>query len=83
VVDNCWAAAPYTVKPGIADELLKHEATLSRHYLGKRVLSNCRLQDFKRSRSNWLVCDCGVVVAVENKQTNKQTAFQDGVGEER
>ena len=49
-----WTVAPLAVKPKLAEAMLAEEATLQAHYLGRLVLDHCRLNDFKRSRKQWL-----------------------------
>jgi len=54
VVDKCWTVADLDMKERIAAELLDHEHSLSQSLYGRFILRNCKIDNFKRKREEWM-----------------------------
>ncbi|KAJ3322520.1 Nucleolar protein 9 [Blyttiomyces sp. JEL0837] len=54
IVDCCWAVAEIDLKEKIAKELLAAERELAASFHGKFVLRNCRIDQFKRGKDEWI-----------------------------
>ncbi|KAG0228204.1 Nucleolar protein 9 [Actinomortierella wolfii] len=59
-VDKCWAVSDIDMKEKIATELLQHEHTLSQSFYGKFILRNCKIDQFKRKKADWLEREKGI-----------------------
>ncbi|OUM65483.1 hypothetical protein PIROE2DRAFT_31868, partial [Piromyces sp. E2] len=54
LVDKCWAVSDLKMKESIAEELLESERELNSNFHGKFVLRNCKIENFKRNRQEWI-----------------------------
>lgn len=88
-VDKCWAVSDIEMKEKIAQELLEHEHALSQSYYGKFILRNCKIDQFKRKKEEWVEREKGIERkkdmfkeilgdAVLATAHGKQTAASDG-----
>ncbi|KAF9142034.1 Nucleolar protein 9 [Mortierella sp. GBA39] len=59
-VDKCWAVSDIEMKEKIAAELLAHEQELSQNFHGKFILRNCKIDQFKRKREEWVEREKGI-----------------------
>ncbi|KAF9950954.1 Nucleolar protein 9 [Modicella reniformis] len=72
-VDKCWAVSDIEMKEKIAEELLEHEHSLSQSYYGKFILRNCKIDQFKRKREEWVEREQGI--------ERKKDMFKDILGD--
>lgn len=72
-VDKCWAVSDIDMKEKIATELLQHEHTLSQSFYGKFILRNCKIDQFKRKKADWLEREKGI--------ERKKDMFKDILGD--
>lgn len=59
LVDKCWAACDMKQKISIAEELVEHEKELAPSFHGRFILRNCRIDQFKRRREDWIAKEEG------------------------
>ncbi|KAF9102781.1 Nucleolar protein 9 [Mortierella sp. AM989] len=59
-VDKCWAVSDIEMKEKIATELLEHELALSQSFHGKFILRNCKIEQFKRKKEEWVEREKGI-----------------------
>ncbi|TPX70190.1 hypothetical protein SpCBS45565_g01889 [Spizellomyces sp. 'palustris'] len=60
VVDKCWAVADLALKEKMAEELVKSFDRLRNDHFGRFVARNCKLENFKRRREEWVERLAGV-----------------------
>ncbi|KAJ3052582.1 Nucleolar protein 9 [Rhizophlyctis rosea] len=60
MVDKCWAVADLKLKEEIAAELLEQESKLLQNFHGKFVHRNCKIDNFKRRRNEWIDSQSGI-----------------------
>jgi len=60
LVDKCWAVSDLKMKESIAEELLENERELNSNFHGKFVLRNCKIENFKRNRQEWIEHEHGL-----------------------
>jgi nucleolar protein 9 len=72
-VDKCWAVSDIEMKEKIAQELLEHEHALSQSYYGKFILRNCKIDQFKRKKEEWVEREKGI--------ERKKDMFRDILGD--
>ncbi|KAG0379871.1 Nucleolar protein 9 [Mortierella sp. AD032] len=72
-VDKCWAVSDIEMKEKIAAELLEHEQELSQNFHGKFILRNCKIDQFKRKREEWVEREKGI--------ERKKDMFKDILGD--
>jgi len=60
LVDKCWAVSDLKMKESIAEELLENERELNANFHGKFVLRNCKIDNFKRNRQEWIEHEHGL-----------------------
>ncbi|ORX85396.1 ARM repeat-containing protein [Anaeromyces robustus] len=60
LVDKCWAVSDLKMKESIAEELLDNERELNSNFHGKFVLRNCKIENFKRNRQEWIEHEHGL-----------------------
>ncbi|KAF9970274.1 Nucleolar protein 9 [Actinomortierella ambigua] len=72
-VDKCWAVSDIDMKEKIATELLQHEQALSQSFYGKFILRNCKIDQFKRKKADWLEREKG--------NERKKEMFKDILGD--
>ncbi|ORZ16727.1 armadillo-type protein [Lobosporangium transversale] len=72
-VDKCWAVSDIDMKEKIATELLEHELELSQSFHGKFILRNCKIDQFKRKKEEWLEREKGI--------ERKRDMFKDILGD--
>ncbi|KAF9921745.1 Nucleolar protein 9 [Linnemannia zychae] len=72
-VDKCWAVSDIEMKEKIAAELLEHEHELSQNFHGKFILRNCKIDQFKRKREEWVEREKGI--------ERKKDMFKDILGD--
>ncbi|KAG0212562.1 Nucleolar protein 9 [Mortierella sp. NVP41] len=72
-VDKCWAVSDIEMKEKIAAELLEHEQELSNNFHGKFILRNCKIDQFKRKREEWVEREKGI--------ERKKDMFKDILGD--
>ncbi|KAF9162149.1 Nucleolar protein 9 [Actinomortierella ambigua] len=72
-VDKCWAVSDIDMKEKIATELLQHEQALSQSFYGKFILRNCKIDQFKRKKADWLEREKG--------NERKKDMFKDILGD--
>ncbi|KAF9579668.1 Nucleolar protein 9 [Lunasporangiospora selenospora] len=73
MVDKCWAVSDIEMKEKIATELLEHEYALSQNFHGKFILRNCKIDQFKRKKEEWLEREKGI--------ERKRDMFKDILGD--
>ncbi|KAF9302125.1 Nucleolar protein 9 [Mortierella antarctica] len=72
-VDKCWAVSDIDMKEKIATELLEHEQALSHSFHGKFILRNCKIDQFKRKKEEWVEREKGI--------ERKKDMFKDILGD--
>ncbi|KAG0044929.1 Nucleolar protein 9 [Gryganskiella cystojenkinii] len=72
-VDKCWAVSDIEMKEKIATELLAHEQALSQSFHGKFILRNCKIDQFKRKKEEWVEREKGI--------ERKKDMFKDILGD--
>ncbi|KAF9414504.1 Nucleolar protein 9 [Podila epigama] len=72
-VDKCWAVSDIEMKEKIASELLEHEQALSHSFHGKFILRNCKIDQFKRKKEEWVQREKGI--------ERKKDMFKDILGD--
>ncbi|KAI7828057.1 armadillo-type protein [Gamsiella multidivaricata] len=72
-VDKCWAVSDIEMKEKIATELLEHEHALSQSFHGKFILRNCKIDQFKRKKEEWVEREKGI--------ERKKDMFKDILGD--
>ena len=72
-VDKCWAVSDIEMKEKIAAELLEHEQALSQSFHGKFILRNCKIDQFKRKKEEWVEREKGI--------ERKKDMFKDILGD--
>ncbi|KAG0000396.1 Nucleolar protein 9 [Entomortierella chlamydospora] len=72
-VDKCWAVSDIEMKEKIATELLEHEHALSQSFHGKFILRNCKIEQFKRKKEEWVEREKGI--------ERKKDMFKDILGD--
>ncbi|KAG0254284.1 Nucleolar protein 9 [Mortierella polycephala] len=72
-VDKCWAVSDIEMKEKIAAELLEHEQALSQSFYGKFILRNCKIDQFKRKKEEWVEREKGI--------ERKKDMFKDILGD--
>ncbi|KAF9200721.1 Nucleolar protein 9, partial [Haplosporangium sp. Z 27] len=72
-VDKCWAVSDIEMKEKIATELLEHEQELSQSFHGKFILRNCKIDQFKRKKEEWVEREKGI--------ERKKDMFKDILGD--
>ncbi|KAG0294588.1 Nucleolar protein 9 [Dissophora globulifera] len=72
-VDKCWAVSDIEMKEKIAQELLEHEHALSQSFHGKFILRNCKIDQFKRKKEEWVEREKGI--------ERKKDMFKDILGD--
>ncbi|KAI1321356.1 Nucleolar protein 9 [Mortierella claussenii] len=72
-VDKCWAVSDIEMKEKIATELSEHEQALSQSFHGKFILRNCKIDQFKRKKEEWVEREKGI--------ERKKDMFKDILGD--
>jgi nucleolar protein 9 len=75
IVDKCWMSADINLKEQMAQMLKDNQRQLSNFPHGRAILSNCRIDEYRRSKGQWKERQLGM--------ERKKDLFADIVGEKR